>query len=63
MLFSGFLQHPAIRGARIVLSLGFTGYILWLVWTDGRAGYVTWVAMFTIQGLNFVAERAKRPVV
>ena len=53
------LLHPAVRAARIVLSVGLAAYFIWLIWSNGHAGYGTWAATLCLMIWNIAAGRAK----
>lgn len=53
------LLHPAVRTVRVVLSVGFAAFFVWLLWSGRHAGYGTWTAIFCLTVWNIVAERAK----
>lgn len=59
MTVSSLLLHPAVRAARIILSVGFFAFLVWLLWSGGHMGYETWAAMLCLTGWNLAAERAK----
>lgn len=53
------LLNPAVRAARIVLTVGLAAVFVCLIWSGGHAGYGTWTAMLCLTMWNIAAERAK----